>query len=123
MGKELPRITDQMKVSKEDVDSMRQRVFSRDVSLDEPGSGFESVAEEGLEDQTDREQKMRLIQKTVSKLESSLNEKEKYVLSKRILSSEPQTLQEIGLHFKMTREAVRQIESKLIQKIKTQIKL
>jgi RNA polymerase sigma-32 factor len=46
-----------------------------------------------------------------------LNEKEKKVLSARLLSEEPKTLQEVADAFGLTRERVRQIEAKLIEKL------
>ncbi|WP_457644300.1 DNA-directed RNA polymerase subunit alpha C-terminal domain-containing protein, partial [Persephonella sp.] len=48
-------------------------------------------------------------------IESKLKEREKEILARRLLYS--QSLQEIGNYFGITRERVRQLEDKLLQKI------
>ena len=47
-----------------------------------------------------------------------LNKREKYIIDKRLLSEDQQTLEEIGTKFKISRERVRQIEKSAINKIK-----
>lgn len=47
-----------------------------------------------------------------------MNEKEQFLLDARLLAEEPLTLQEIGDKYGTTREAVRQMEARLMQKIK-----
>jgi RNA polymerase sigma-32 factor len=39
-----------------------------------------------------------------------LNEKERYIIERRITADEPMTLQEIACHFSRSRERVRQID-------------
>ena len=51
-----------------------------------------------------------------------LNDKEKYLLQHRILGDPPKTLQEVGDHFKITRERARQLEERVIEKIKGHFK-
>jgi RNA polymerase sigma-32 factor len=50
-----------------------------------------------------------------------LNSKEREILEKRLLAETPATLREIGEKYGITRERVRQIESRLLQKIKNQM--
>ena len=47
-----------------------------------------------------------------------LKEKERYVLSERLVAEDPATLQAVGDHFGITREAVRLIEKKVIRKLR-----
>ena len=47
----------------------------------------------------------------------NLNEKEQYILHNRLLSDEPITLREIGERYNITRERVRQLEARLVEKI------
>ena len=47
-----------------------------------------------------------------------LDERETVILEERILADEPKTLQEIGDQFGLTRERVRQIEKKLIERLR-----
>jgi RNA polymerase sigma-32 factor len=51
-------------------------------------------------------------------LQKSLNDKERTILQTRLLSDEPQTLQDIADIFGISRERVRQIEVNLLKKMK-----
>ena len=53
---------------------------------------------------------------------SQISEKELKILEKRILSEAPQTLREIGKEYGITKERVRQIESRLKNKIREYMK-
>ncbi len=48
----------------------------------------------------------------------NLNEKEQVILNDRLLSDSPRTLREIGEEFGVTRERVRQIEARLLKKLR-----
>ena len=56
--------------------------------------------------------------KNLKAIRSSLNEKELAILDDRLLSEDPLTLREIGERFDVTRERVRQIEARLLAKIR-----
>ena len=47
-----------------------------------------------------------------------LKEKERYILTERLVAEDPATLQAVGDHFGITREAVRLIEKKVIRKLR-----
>ena len=51
---------------------------------------------------------------------STLTDRERTVLIERfgLLDGKPQTLEEVGLRFKVTRERVRQIEAKALRKMR-----
>ncbi len=110
---------------KQEVENMRQRLKERDLSLDQPLST--KSATRFLDTQSDTAkleedlnffQEKKILQKSLKKLQPSLNKKEKYILKNRLLNDSPLTLNEIGRHFSVTREAVRQVENRLIKKIK-----
>jgi RNA polymerase sigma-32 factor len=48
----------------------------------------------------------------------SLTDKETYILESRLLTDDPVTLREIGSKYNITRERVRQIEVRLLQKLR-----
>lgn len=63
------------------------------------------------------QQEHQLKQQVVKALEG-LSEKERYVIEKRVTSDAPLTLQEIADHFSISRERVRQIEERALEKVR-----
>lgn len=113
-----------------DIQNMHQRVYGRDVSLDQPVSENNTSSlmdlqtnkqEDHFEDHLNLFQEKQLMKKSIEALRPKLKSKEIFILEKRLLSDSPLTLQEIGKKFSVTREAVRQVESRLIKKIKDQM--
>ena len=111
-----------------DVQSMRQRLQTRDISLNYPVSSQEKntmllnlqvdSSESSQEEQLISLQEKEIIKKSVQSLRPHLNKKELFILNNRLLSDTPLTLREIGEKFSVTREAIRQMESRLMKKIK-----
>ena len=60
-----------------------------------------------------------IIREKVDSFKQDLSEREVYILENRIFSDTPATLQEIGEHYGITRERVRQIENSMIKKMRT----
>ena len=54
----------------------------------------------------------------LEQLKDKLNDKEKMILEKRLLTDEPMTLQNIADMFVISRERVRQIEVNLLKKMR-----
>ena len=105
---------------------MGQRMDNWDVSLESPvrsdsedeqknflpsdGPGIESTV-------AGKEIKVKLTE-LLEVLKVKLNDKEKMILEKRLLTDEPLTLQNIADRFDISRERVRQIEVNLLKKMK-----
>ena len=53
--------------------------------------------------------------------EKQLNDKERKILKDRLLAEEPKTLQEVADLYGLTRERARQIEAKVIQKLRERL--
>jgi len=122
-----------LQVNEKDVVEMEQRLLSSkaEVSLDAPTSADETHhpllntlmdTRESADRSLERDEWLKILQKELPIFTKGLNDKEKMVLSTRLLSEEPLTLQEVADEFGLTRERVRQIESKLIEKLKEQLK-
>ena len=65
----------------------------------------------------------KLIRVQMKTIIPALNEKEQYILKHRLLSDEPATLREIGERYNITRERVRQLEARLLEKIRRHLTL
>jgi RNA polymerase sigma-32 factor len=113
-------------VTEEEVETMSKRLKGRDVSLSQPIDSessvslldFETTGEAPIDEQLGHLEEVEVLKKNLEHLRPQLNEKELYILEHRMLSHEPMTLQEIGEHYGVTREAVRQLEARLMGKIR-----
>ena len=61
-----------------------------------------------------------ILKDKINEVLASLTERERTVLIERfgLLDGKPKTLEEVGVHFKVTRERVRQIEAKALRKMR-----
>jgi len=119
-------LSDVLHVREEDVVEMEQRLGGWELSLDAPlkeGSedyhknflpSYEPQVEEIL---ADAEIKGMFRQK-LAEFRKSLSDKELDILDSRLLAEKGLTLQEIGARHNVSRERVRQIEDRLIKKLR-----
>ena len=121
------QISGKLGIPKEEVADMHARLTGRDLSLDAPVSEdgtSRRIDMQGEVDPTDlvedlgRREQLHTLMDKIETLRPSLNEREIFLLDARLLSDEPMTLQEIGDKYGTTREAVRQMEARLMSKIK-----
>jgi RNA polymerase sigma-32 factor len=128
MGEEpsVKLLSTRLGVSEADVESMTQRMQSRDISLqtatDDSGRGtlmdFEASNDIPIDEQIGNHEMLSILNEGIEELRSSLNQRELELLEDRLLADEPLTLQEIGEKYGVTREAVRQMENRLMLKIR-----
>ena len=106
---------------------MQARLASRDFSLDaqlgEAGQAthLEQLADaDGVdaEEALGEHQEQLQLRRKVADAMGTLNDKERYIVEQRMLSDAPRTLQEIGDTFKVSRERVRQLESRVLAKLR-----
>ncbi len=121
-----------LNVNEKDVVEMQQRLLSSkaEVSIDAPTSTGEQNhsllnslfdSREGAEQALERDEWLQILSKELPSFQRELNDKEKMVLNTRLLAEEPKTLQEVADEFGLTRERVRQIETKLIEKLRKKL--
>ncbi len=132
MGKEpsFALLSSRLGVTEQEVVDMSSRMSGRDISLNQPvgedGKNslleFETMDEAGADEQIGRAEELNILHKNIENIREKLNTKELYILENRLLADEPMTLQEIGDHYGTTREAVRQLEARLMSKIKNSFK-
>ena len=120
-------LSSRLGVSKEQVQEMEQRLMAADLSLDakvgdDPNAAvrmdFLPALGPGLEENLATGQIASLVQVSLEHIMPKLAEKEVYILKKRLMSDEPATLREIGERYNITRERVRQLETRLLRKLK-----
>ena len=119
-------LAERLKVKESEVIEMGQRMDNWDVSLEAPVRSDSEDEQKsflphdgpGIEDIVAGKEVRERIAEVLAGVGDKLNEKEKVILSNRLLSDEPQTLQTIADQFGISRERVRQIEANLLKKLK-----
>lgn len=115
-----------LNVSDQEVAEMEQRLHG-EASLDAeiPGADGFTLLENLADDRQNQEealsefQESQQLHRQVARVVAGLNEKERFIVEKRISADEPMTLQEIATRFSISRERVRQIEEAALKKMKT----
>lgn len=123
---EFREIAESLGVREEEVEEMDVRMTNRDLSLDmaisdDSGTShldFLTYAGEDQETALIRKEEAELVQKNISGALAVLNEKEMYIIKNRVMADDPETLQEIGDRYKITRERARQIEKQALKKLR-----
>ena len=117
-----------MGVRESDVREMQERMGQSEVSLDQPTGGGEDndtrlldvIPDAGHNPETetaDREWR-DFAHDQVEQFAATLEGKELEIFKARLLAEEPETLQVIGARFGISRERVRQIETRLKRRLK-----
>jgi RNA polymerase sigma-32 factor len=126
----IRQISGRLGIPEDEVAEMHKRLSGRDVSLSQPlGQGESSrlldlqTGDQGTEmdDMIELKEHLGLLNNALAQLRPLLSEKETYILDQRLLSDSALTLQDIGSEWGVTREAVRQMEARLLAKIKDAI--
>jgi RNA polymerase sigma-32 factor len=115
-------------VKESDVIEMQERLKS-DVSLDAPtdhegdGRVVDRFSTDLMQadEQLERAQLRDLVRRTAAEVEKTLNERDAFIFKARLMADEPITLQELGDRFGVTRERARQLESRVIAKIREKL--
>ncbi len=123
-------LSDVLQVKEEDVIEMEQRLGGWELSLDAPlkeGSeeyhkNFLASTEPQVEEVLAESEMKDLFRRKLAEFRQELNDKELDILDLRLLAEKPLTLQEIGARHGISRERVRQIEDRLIKKLRYYVK-
>lgn len=123
-------ISSRLGIPEDEVRDMAMRMSGRDVSLDRPldddsgtslGDMQRNTSDLPLDETLARQEQLDILRKKIEEIRPDLSEREKIILDERILNDDPLTLQEIGEKHGITREAVRQMEARLMKKIKAKM--
>ena len=123
--KHVDEISKRLNVKKEEVVSMNRRLLGKEKSLnapvkDEDGTEWQDWIVDNKLDQElkmSQNQELDLRKKLMLQSMSILTEREKEILTERKLSDEPSTLENLSKKYKISRERIRQIETKAFEKL------
>ena len=120
-------LADRLQVRERDVVEMDQRLGGWELSLDQPINNEEGEntfldllpAQTPRIDDTLAEDELRILfRKKLGEFTTTLNEREEDILRNRLLSETPLTLEELGKKYSITKERSRQLEAKIIKKLR-----
>ena len=122
---EFAEIAESLGVKPEEIAEMETRMSSRDLSLDAnvnddgESTHMDYLSYDGEDQETAliRKEERELVQQNITGALAVLNEKETYIIRNRVMADTPQTLQEIGDRYHITRERARQIEKQALRKL------
>lgn len=115
-----------LNVRERDVVEMQQRLAGPDLSFDEPISEDSDVTRgsmvadpgESIEDILAKKEVQTIFKKHLDEFKKRITGRDLELFEDRLLSVQPMTLQEFGDRHGITRERARQIEVRLMQKLK-----
>ncbi len=119
-------LADRLNVRERDVVEMSQRLGSWDISLDAPigpdqeGTLMEILpAQATTADETLADEELRnLFRRKLAEFAATLDDRYADILRNRILSETPMTLDDIGKKYSISRERARQLEEKIIKRLR-----
>jgi len=124
--KHVSTISKQLNVKKEEVISMNRRLHGKEKSLNAPIANDVDNSQWQdwiVDDKLDQEVKLSQDQelgnrkKLMNDSMGVLNQREREILTARRLSEDPKTLEYLSKEYKISRERVRQIETKAFEKL------
>ncbi len=122
---QVKEISDRLGVKSEEVVNMNRRMMGQEKSLNEPiksgekGEWQDWLVSEDLDQELFVAQQQELDEKK-SLLHQSikiLNDRERKIIEDRKLSNNPKTLEELSKKYKISRERIRQIETRAFEKL------
>jgi len=123
-------LADRLNVRERDVIEMGQRLGNWELSLDQPiGEDQEGTLLDVLPSQqvpADEElaqtQLQTLFRTKLAEFIKTLDERDEDILRNRILSETPLTLEDLGTKYSITKERTRQLEARIIKRLRDYIK-
>jgi RNA polymerase sigma-32 factor len=123
------RIAKKLRVKPTEVTEMEQRMEGRDLSLDAPmgddggNSHVDFVVSKsaGQDEELGVREEQELVTTRVEVALSRLDQRERFIIEKRVMSDKPMTLKELGRHFGFSRERARQLEIRAKEKLKQEL--
>lgn len=126
----VKQIAGELVVDEQDVIEMNQRIGgdkSLNVAAGDDGTqeqiDFLVDSRQNTEARLANKEEALYKQKVLKDCLSRLNERESYIIRRRMLTDEPVTLEDLGTELGVSRERIRQIEKKAFEHLSEQVKL
>lgn len=128
--KVVKQIANELMVDEKDVTEMNRRIggdSSLNVNVGDDEDGREKLdmvidGRENIEARLANKEEQKYKAKILAECLNMLNDREQYIIKKRMLTDNPETLDDIGAYFNISRERVRQIEKKAFEKLSAEVK-
>ena len=122
---QVNEISRRLGVKSDEVVSMNRRMMGQEKSLNDPiksdekGEWQDWIVDDSLDQELYVSQKQELDEKKdlLNDAIKILNDREKKIIEERKLSENPKTLDELSKKYKISRERIRQIETKAFEKL------
>lgn len=119
-------LSETLDVKEKEIVEMQQRMGASDLSFDAPHPYYEgklnidlfSTNEMPADDRVEQAELKSRLFKHLGEFVTGLSGKEKTIFQKRLYAEVPKTLQEIGDEYGITRERIRQLEERVVRKLK-----
>ena len=123
-------LADRLNVRERDVIEMGQRLGNWELSLDQPlgedqeGSLLDVLPSQQVpaDEQLAQTQLQTLFRAKLAEFVKTLDERDEDILRNRILSETPLTLDDLGAKYSITKERTRQLEARIIKRLRDYIK-
>jgi RNA polymerase sigma-32 factor len=125
----IEELAQELSVRSSDIEEMQKRFAGRDLSLDakldfDQSISFLDILPDLSPDQEEllgESEEDDVLRGEVQEALGNLSERERFIISRRIMADDPMTLQELGDTFQISRERVRQIEGEALRKLKDRL--
>jgi RNA polymerase sigma-32 factor len=121
-------LADNLAASTMEIEAMEQRLYHGDVSLEASQYGdldplMDTIGSgEDIEKMVIEKDQTELLYKRLGDFKRRLHEKESFILDNRIVAEDPLTLEAIGKRFNRSRESIRQMQTKILTKLKRHLR-
>lgn len=112
-----------------EVEDMEKRLSHTDVTLDVPlydGSDEtlmdRMTSDEDVEEIVSARHESEILSKNLKEFKATLDDRDLYIFDHRVVAEEPMSLQELGDSCRISRERVRQVETRIMKKLRTHFK-
>ena len=109
-----------------EVEDMEKRLSYNDIALDVPvydGSDetlMDRISyDQNVEEIVSERHKSAVLSKMINEFKATLDDRDRYIFDHRVVADEPMSLREIGDSCRISRERVRQVQTKIIKRFKT----